>query len=167
MNKKAPELFESGVDPRTYIRNHRERGKHYFVFTYDDLAALFGVKPATVRNWKSQSKGDFDPNSLESIYRRLNPPVLAEDPKIEKAGKRQAMVQLTGRAPLGAKLWAYGYADLAVLLDMSEEAIRQRVKRGDFDPGDLVSIWEFRLRLGSKSFEKKPGEENSPTPLDE
>lgn len=166
MSKKAPELFEKGIDPRTYVKNHRERGRQYFVFTYDDIAALFGVTPATVRNWRSQLKGDFDPASLESIYRRLNPPVSADRPEAIKAGKRRAMVRLTGRTPVGAKLWAYGYADLAILLGTSEEAVRQRVCRGDFDPGDLISVWEFCQRLAAKPLEDD-GEENSLAALDE
>lgn len=51
----------------------------------------------------------------------------------------------------GVKLFAYGYADLAFLLAMSESGVRQAARRGSFNPGDLRSIFEFMLsRLGDK-----------------
>jgi len=37
-------------------------------------------------------------------------------------------------------MWAYGYADLAKLLGVTEQAIRQRVTRKQFDPGDLAAV---------------------------
>lgn len=51
----------------------------------------------------------------------------------------------------GVKLFAYSYADLSALLALSEPAIRQAVKRGKFEPGDLRSVFEFLLsRLGDR-----------------
>lgn len=48
----------------------------------------------------------------------------------------------SGLVPKGGRprLWAYGYADLAALFDTTTEAIRGRVKRGAFDPGDLEDV---------------------------
>lgn len=43
--------------------------------------------------------------------------------------------------------WSFGYAELAALLDMSEEAVRQVVVRGVLDPSSLASIcslWALR-----------------------
>lgn len=42
------------------------------------------------------------------------------------------------------RLWAYGYADLAAFLGMKEDAVRQAVNRGTFDPGDLTSVCVFK-----------------------
>jgi hypothetical protein len=45
------------------------------------------------------------------------------------------------------RLWAFGYADLALLLGCSEGAVRQLVKRQRLDPRDLASIctaWRAR-----------------------
>lgn len=53
------------------------------------------------------------------------------------------VVRTTGRPVPGAKLWAFGYADFAALFGMTEEAVRQRVRRGAFDPSDLESIFQF------------------------
>lgn len=51
----------------------------------------------------------------------------------------------------GVKLFAYGYADLAALLGMSESAVRQAVGRKTFTPGDLRSVFEYLLtRLGDR-----------------
>jgi hypothetical protein len=36
-------------------------------------------------------------------------------------------------------MWAYGYAELAKLLGMTEQALRARVSRG-WDPGDLERL---------------------------
>jgi len=59
--------FKEGVDPRTYLRAHRERGRKKFTYTYDDLAELFGVSVRTLHNWTSAG---FDPSDLEDICRR-------------------------------------------------------------------------------------------------
>jgi hypothetical protein len=58
-------------------------------------------------------------------------------------------VTYAGKAPRGghSRMWAYGYAELARLLGTTEAAIRQRVARKQFDPGDLESvcrIWRNR-----------------------
>jgi hypothetical protein len=55
-----------------------------------------------------------------------------------------------------SKRWDYGYTDLAGFLSMSEGAVRQAVYRGDFDPDDLDSLFEFKLqRAGGLSEERR------------
>lgn len=50
------------------------------------------------------------------------------------------------------RLWAYGYADLADLLDCSEGAVRQLVKRQRLDPRDLASVCRaWRVRSAHQS----------------
>ena len=46
----------------------------------------------------------------------------------------------------GPRLWAYGYADLAKLLGMTEQAVRARVARG-WNPGDLEAICREWVRV--------------------
>lgn len=45
------------------------------------------------------------------------------------------------------RLWAYGYADLAMLLGVSEGAVRQLVRRGKLDPSSLASVVAFASRV--------------------
>lgn len=62
--------------------------------------------------------------------------------------ERRAVV-VTGRAPKGARLWAFGYADLAALLGIGEGALRNQVSAGKLDPLDLESICrEWARRKG-------------------
>lgn len=55
---------------------------------------------------------------------------------------RRRMVYLTNSSGVKGrtKLWAFGYGDLALLFGVSQDVIRQWVKRGKFDPGSLISI---------------------------
>ena len=57
--------FVPGVDPRKGLKRHRERGPKRFTYTYDDLARLLWMKPATLRAWVWGGK--LDPRSLEAI----------------------------------------------------------------------------------------------------
>jgi hypothetical protein len=43
-------------------------------------------------------------------------------------------------AKRGARVWGYGYAQLAELLGTSEDAVRQQASRGVLDPSKLESI---------------------------
>jgi hypothetical protein len=74
---------------------------------------------------------------------------------------KRRVVRTTGRPAPGSKVWAWGYADFAVLFGMSEAAVRQRVKRGAFDPSDLESVFEFWQRRRERSLSKPTGQENS------
>jgi hypothetical protein len=55
----------AGANPRTFLRRHRERGPKRFVFTYADLADLFGMTEGAVR--QAVSRGKFDPHNLHSL----------------------------------------------------------------------------------------------------
>lgn len=61
-------------------------------------------------------------------------------------GRRRAKVTATvsERVPPGSggrrQLWAYGYADLAAALGVGYERVRQLVREGQLDPGDLEAI---------------------------
>lgn len=59
--------------------------------------------------------------------------------------KRRSLVITSGRIPPRGRprIWAYGYADLAVLFEMTERAVRQAVHRGRVVPGDLASVLAF------------------------
>lgn len=59
--------------------------------------------------------------------------------------QRRSLVRVSGLVPRRGRpvLWAYGYADLAVLLKMSDVAVRKAVERGAFDPASLASIVAF------------------------
>jgi DNA-directed RNA polymerase specialized sigma24 family protein len=61
----------------------------------------------------------------------------------EKVSRR--MVRLTNRTrrKAWAKLWAYSYADLAELFDMTEGGVRRAVERGRVDPSSLRNICRF------------------------
>ena len=70
-------------------------------------------------------------------------------------GKARRTVIESGKVPKGGRprLWAYGYEDLAELFDTTPEAMRQRVKRGTLDPGDLDDIcraWYERAVHGTE-----------------
>lgn len=56
--------------------------------------------------------------------------------------KARRVVIESGLVPKAGRprLWAYGYADLAVLLGTSVEGVRARVRRGTLDPSSLESI---------------------------
>lgn len=57
-------------NPRTSLRNHRERGKKKFSYTYKDLAELYGVSIARVKQLASTNKEKvavLNPRSLLSI----------------------------------------------------------------------------------------------------
>jgi hypothetical protein len=60
-------------------------------------------------------------------------------------------VQTSGRERPRAHLWAYGYADLALLFGMTEGAVRQAVRRGAFDPGNLESVFEHLQRRRART----------------
>ena len=53
-----------------------------------------------------------------------------------------------GKSP---KKFSFTYEDYAGMLGCSVEAVRKHAQRGNFDPGDLVSVLEFvngRLKSG-------------------
>jgi hypothetical protein len=81
---------------------------------------------------------------------------------MNEEAKRRSVVQTSGRPASGSKLWAFGYRDFALLNGMSEAAVRQRVRRGDFKPGSLVSICEFWRQREEQKARRRTGEENSP-----
>jgi hypothetical protein len=59
--------------------------------------------------------------------------------------KGRRTVEFAGRAPgkssgRGPRLWAYSYSDLAHLLSTTEDALRARVSRGSFSPGNLEEV---------------------------
>ena len=55
---------------------------------------------------------------------------------------------LLGRGP---RLWAFGYADLAQLFQVSEGAVRQAVHDGRLDPSNLKALCEsWRYGVGRK-----------------
>ena len=60
--------------------------------------------------------------------------------------RRRATVDVSVRVPKARRggqqprLWAYGYADLAVLFREEESVLRRRVAAGKLDPVDLESV---------------------------
>ncbi len=62
-------------------------------------------------------------------------------PLVRRAGKR------SGRL----RLWAYGYADLALLFGISEGATRTAAYEGRFDPASLTSILAFAALCRQKA----------------
>lgn len=50
--------------------------------------------------------------------------------------------------------WSFGYRELAAVLDLSEDSVRQAVARGSFDPGSLSSLTSFWYLRGLED-EKK------------
>jgi len=57
--------LQPGVDPRTKLKAHKERGPKKHFYTYEDLSVLFKMSVVSVR--KAVSRKRFDPNNLESI----------------------------------------------------------------------------------------------------
>lgn len=53
-------------------------------------------------------------------------------------------------APPKSKLWAYGMADLARIFGMTFAGVRAAIRRGDFDPADLLSVIDFFLHRDRK-----------------
>ena len=64
--------FKEGVDPRTYIRGHRERGPVQFTYTLQDVADLLGVSRRTLRRWQADSVDPFDPGDLADVCHRYH-----------------------------------------------------------------------------------------------
>ena len=58
--------------------------------------------------------------------------------------KAQRFVHGAGRAR--RRLWAYGYAEIARFLDVTEVAVRAAVRAGRLDPTSLESLYEAKLR---------------------
>lgn len=63
---------------------------------------------------------------------------------------KRRVVELAKGSPKRGRLWAYGYTDLAQLLGMSEDAVRQAVRTdknrtAQFDPSSLKSVFQFYL----------------------
>lgn len=50
-----------------------------------------------------------------------------------------------GQAP---RRWAYGYPEIAKLLDMSEDAVRKAVSRRKFNPRDLADVVRYLRERG-------------------
>lgn len=72
--------------------------------------------------------------------------------------QRRVTVTTTGREKPRAKLWAYGYAELALLFGMTENAVRQAVNRGAFDPASLADVVDFANRRGVRGEKLPPSE---------
>jgi hypothetical protein len=59
-----------------------------------------------------------------------------------------------GRGSGSTQLWAFGYPTLALLLNTSENAVRQAVAERRFNPADLDSVLQYvARRLGWKTSE--------------
>ena len=58
-------VLQPGQNPRDVLSNHRERGFKQFSYTYEDLAALFGMTVGAVRS--AVHRGCFDPECLLSV----------------------------------------------------------------------------------------------------
>ena len=56
-------------DPRNNP-NHRERGYREYIYTYRDLAKLFGISVNAIR--QAVYRGCFDPRDMASIIRYYN-----------------------------------------------------------------------------------------------
>jgi hypothetical protein len=63
--------------------------------------------------------------------------------------KRRVRVETSGLERRRARLWAYGYADLARLFGMTEGSLRQAVARGRLDPTSLESVMAFAAKRRS------------------
>lgn len=63
------ELFRPGENPRLTLSRHTERGAKKFLYTYKDLAELYGVSLWSIRMWVRSKNKILDPSSLESICR--------------------------------------------------------------------------------------------------
>lgn len=59
--------------------------------------------------------------------------------------RRTVTLPTSSRGNHWVRLWAYGHADLAALLETSEGAVRQAVHEKRFDPSDLRSIVNYLL----------------------
>lgn len=75
-----------------------------------------------------------------------------------KSGRRARIVITSSLIPSRGRprLWGYGYADLAVLFDMSEPMVRYHVAKKHLDPSSLESIIEFvqQRRAGKRRWRK-------------
>ncbi len=66
-----------------------------------------------------------------------------------------------GRSPTK---FSFTYEDYAGMLGCSVEAVRKHAQRGNFDPGDLVSVMEFvqsRLKSGQRPLVEADSEAKS------
>lgn len=76
--------------------------------------------------------------------------------KRNKSGHRPRIVITSTLLPSRGRprIWGYGYADLAVLFDMSEPMVRYHVNKRHLDPSSLESIIEFaqQRRAGKKKW---------------
>jgi len=67
-----------------------------------------------------------------------------------------------GRSPTK---FSFTYEDYADMLGCSVEAVRKHAQRGNFDPGDLVSVMEFvqgRLKSGQRPLVETDGGTDGP-----
>lgn len=66
-----------------------------------------------------------------------------------------------------AKLWGYGYADLAKLFGLSESGVRKAIRSGRLNPSDLKSVCRFwaegALKLSPDELESLEQETSIPT----
>lgn len=60
--------------------------------------------------------------------------------------QRRVHVVTSGRERPRAELWAYSFADLALLFRMAEGSVRRAARKGRFDPASLASILEYAQR---------------------
>ncbi len=65
-------------------------------------------------------------------------------------------VRNPGRAK--RRLWAYGYAEIALYLGVTEQAVRTAVHRGHLDPSSLESLHAAKLRGSRALYAVKDGE---------
>ena len=74
-----------------------------------------------------------------------------------KSGLRARIVITSPLIPSRGRprVWGYGYADLAVLFNMSEAMVRYHVNKKHLDPSNLESIIAFAQK---RRAEKKSGE---------
>lgn len=66
------------------------------------------------------------------------------NPPMSEAKRAVRTVRNPGKARRA--LWAYGYAEIAAFLDVSEAAVRVAVHRGHLDPRSLESLHTAKLR---------------------
>lgn len=78
--------------------------------------------------------------------------------------QRRAKVEVSEHAARRGRprLWAYGYADLALLFGMKEPAVRRAVADGRLDPSSLQSVLAFAAkrrtgRAASSTTTSSPG----------
>jgi hypothetical protein len=65
-----------------------------------------------------------------------------------------------GKSP---KKFTFTFSSYAEVLGLSEEAVRKHSQRGNFDPGDLLSVLEFigkKLKPENKLTEEKSKKKN-------